>query len=188
MSRTQVGLSVVLPVTLGACTDSPGETPVQSASVPVQAWDPPAGRRWQGNDNVVVAVPERWRTETSPCALPDGDVVWFVGSLSLRVHCAGVPTTGASSVVVSRHDLLGSGVRLAKRATRNGVAIRHNGTRCQIERVAVCTTLVVAREADAAFQVTFRGPGARAAMALVRDSITRLPRGYVTVPLVDYGD
>jgi hypothetical protein len=196
MRMTAAALMVLV---VAACTDtSTGSssppappTPLSPASAPTGASPlaAPRGMRWVGVNDVVVAVPRRWDTVSEPCARPDGDTVVFLGASSLVVRCATVPTRGVSSLTVtgSYHGVPAVGRRVDIGADLNGVHLLHSPVTCRAGSSRECTLALVVPGSDARFEVRVTGPKARAMVERIRDSVTHLPAGLTTVPLVEYG-
>ena len=137
-----------------------------TAHRPASLAEPPPGTRWQGVGHVVVAVPTSWRTEIDPCTQPDGDVVLLPAVSRAVMRCAVSATRGVSSLVVSR-------------------ASRSRALRC---RSSVCRATFGDPDARVWFGVTARGTSARRLVAGVRNSLTRLPAGWTSVPAEHYGE
>ena len=201
--RTFVGMVLVAALS-ASCSDGPsepgpeprrgGSSPSAPTGAPALAAAPemdaaPAGFRWVGMNDVVVAVPEGWGTQTEACASPDGDTVHFVGQSSLVMDCASIPTYRVSSLTVAAISSgaipLGRKVDLA--ADVEGLRVLHSGTSCRTSAHGPCRLTFAAPGADVVFQVHYLGPRPRPFVADVLDSVRRLPSDLVTVPFFDYG-
>ena len=167
---------------------SSGTTPA-ATSAGETVLQPPEGRRWVGIDDVVVAVPERWGTETQPCAEPEEDTVFFIGPSSAVLDCATVPTAHVSSLTIASTDsgAVSLGRRVDLAAEVNDLRITHSGIACRAASTGPCTLTLAVPGSDAAFHVIYRGTDAEAFVDGVLRSVTRLPSGQTTVPLIDYG-
>ena len=194
--RLMAALTAVLLLTACGSGTSVGQgTSASSGTTPAvtsaggTVLQPPAGRRWVGIGDVVVAVPERWGTETQPCAEPDGDTVFFIGPSSAVLDCATVPTVHVSSLTIASADsgAVSLGRRVDLGAEVNDLRISHSGIACRAALTGPCTLTFVVSGSDAAFHVIYRGADAEAFVDGVFRSVTRLPSGQTTVPLIDYG-
>lgn len=177
---------LVLTVCAG-CGDSLGDPPEARTAGDDTGLPPPAGSRWVGIGDVVVAVPELWGTQTQPCAEPDGDTVFLAGRSSTRLDCATVPTAGVSSLTVA--TVASGAVDLEKSADLgaevDGLRVSHSGTTCRTP--TTCELTFVVPDSGAAFHVVHSGRRSRAFVDGVLASLTRLPADQTTVPLVEYG-
>jgi hypothetical protein len=187
MGRHAVALVALLALAtaVGGCG---GPAPDAEVAPPASGMPaPPEGMRWQGVNGVVVAVPGGWRTDTDPCGSPDGDTVRFLGPDEPPRWCPGGGTVSSvSSLVVApaaRHlPQLG---RLDQRIARRGLQVRHGGVRCRASSLGPCTFVFAVP--DAAFAVSYRGPDPQDFVGAMRDSVTRVPDGWTTVPPIRYG-
>jgi hypothetical protein len=151
---------------------------------------PPNGMRWQGITDVVVAVPDSWATETAPCGPAEHDAVRFLGPGTLAMRCPYIgPAGDASLLLIAPADLpvLPGARHLRHETTVHGLDARHGGVRCRASLVGPCSLTFSVPEANAAFEVYYRGPNPEKFVAAVRDSVTRVSDGYTTVPAIAYG-
>lgn len=187
MSRTAVaGLAAVL--ALAGCTDGAasgrGVLESQPRATP-RVLAAETGQRWVGVGGVMVAVPAGWRTATGPCGTPDGPVVHFPGRAADVVGCRPLPTTAVSSLTFRS-----SGATTRPRPTGevNGVRVTRAPVICLVGRpVGQCSTRFVVPQSGVQLEIVIRGPRAGDRVRALRDSLTPVPRGYVAVPLIDYG-
>jgi hypothetical protein len=148
----------------------------------------PDGTRWQGINDVVVAVPRDWTTEADPCA-SSADSVRMLGPLSLAAPCSPVGTRGSVlQVASSGAGVLSATGRLRHRTSVGGVGVRHGGVACRASGAGPCTLVFAVPSADATFQITYRGPRPAAFVRWLMRSLTMLPDGSTTVPVVEYGE
>jgi len=149
----------------------------------------PSALRWVGMDGVVVAVPESWGTSVAPCAAPDGDTVWFMGVLSMRIDCAPQPIDGVSSLTITSTRLSGLSLhRLADHdSTIHGLNVSSSDAICRNAAITVCSVTFTASGSDAVFRVVSQADQPRAFVLAVRDSIRRVPSGRTMVPFIEYG-
>jgi hypothetical protein len=183
---------------LAACAQGPtsgGDPSAQprssasSAPVAGEVLPAPPGRRWVGAGDVVVAVPRSWGTATEACAEPQGDTVFLAGRASTVVDCRTTPTTGVSSLTVAtvRSGAISLGRRVDLGAEVNGIRVLHSGLRCPASSPGPCDVTVTVPGADAVFELFVRGREPQVLVDRVLGSLTRLPSGQTTVPLVEYG-
>lgn len=187
MSRTAVAVIAAVLASAG-CTDeaSSGRGILEtgpSVAPRVLAGEP--GERWVGAGGVMMAVPAHWRTATGPCGEPDGPVVHFPGRAADVVDCLPLPTTGVSSLTIRSAD-----AAPPSRPTNqvNGVRVSRPPVICVAGRpVGECSTTFVAPEAGVQLEIVARGVRASKRVRAIRGSLRPVPRGYVAVPLIDYG-
>lgn len=150
---------------------------------------PPDGMRWLGINGVVVAVPEGWETETDPCSSAGHGTVRFLGPARSPSWCPRISPAGdVSSLLVAPTDgpLLEAG-RLRHEAAVHGLEVRHGGVGCRASSIGPCFLTFFVPDADALFEVSYRGRTPQEFVTAVRDSVTRVPDGYTTVPAIAYG-
>ncbi len=178
----------------GGPSDPAPETGASAEPVPPSAsmpsFDPPRDSRWVGIGDVVLAVPEDWGTTTEPCGAPTGPTVYFVTSEAARVDCAQTPTDGVSSVLLADNE---SGLVYGGRALDifqevNGVdrAVHERG--CGAASGQCRIMVMTSRQHGLAAVIRVRGENAAAQARKILDSLTVVPKGWVTVPLVEYGE
>ncbi|GAA4716674.1 PASTA domain-containing protein [Nocardioides conyzicola] len=177
-----VGLLALTALT--ACT--PAEdccaAPVRSVA------SPPAGMRWQGADDVVVAVPEEWTTLTDPCQTTREPAVRIDGPVDRPVPCP-LPRSRPSGLVVAPDDLgaLPAPDTLRHRTEVDGMTVRHGGVRCSAGANGPCTLTFTVPTVHLTFEVGYLGPHPRRFVERMMRSLTALPAGSTTVPVVPLG-
>lgn len=140
-------------------------------------------------DGVVVAVPKKWGTATDPCGEPNADTVWFRDTLPSRMGCGATPITGDSSVTIAskRSGVIPLAKHVDLGARVNGLQVTSSGVACKAEPKSPCELTFVVAGADAVFDINYRGKAAKAAVRHIFESVTRLPSGQTTVPLIHFG-
>lgn len=185
-------------VLLAACAqvqttgpEPPAQPRSSAAGAPVvgEVLPPPPGRRWVGAGDVVVAVPRHWGTVTEVCAEPQGDTVFLAGRTSTTVDCPTTPTSGVTSLTIAtvRSGAISLGRRVDLGAEVNGIRVLHSGMRCPASSSGPCDVTVTVPGSDAVFKLVVRGREPQVLVDRVLGSLTRLPSGQTTVPLVEYG-
>ena len=169
MRRLAVVSAVSLVSLLTACTGGSTDVPDPPVSAgPVQVTAPaggtvlqaPEGNRWVGIDDVVVAVPKRWSTQTEPCAQPQGDVVLFLGRYTASLDCATFPRAELSSLTIApiRSGAISLGRRVDLGAEVNGIRLTHSGIACSAP--SACNLTFIPFGSDAALRIIYRGKDA----------------------------
>ncbi|WP_156390859.1 MULTISPECIES: hypothetical protein [unclassified Nocardioides] len=143
---------------------------------------PPPGTRWQGINEVVVAVPRTWATSTEPCQPAAPDTVWLTSDATPPVPCPLVRARG-SVLHVDSADL--GPLRL--RTEVRGVELRHGGVRCRAGASGPCTLDFAVPSLAASFHLFYLGPSPSAFVRRMMRSLTVLPPGLTTVPVIPYG-
>ena len=180
----------VLVVTAGVasgCGDARGPAGNDPAGAGMVA--PPEGMRWQGTNGVVVAVPKGWETDPDPCGSAEGDAVRILAAGTPPAWCPGAGSAhDDSSMLIAPPDApLPEIGRLRQRVDVHGVAVRHGGVRCRAGSSGPCTLAFAVPDTGVVVQVSYRGARPTEFVTAVRDSVTRVPDGYTTVPAIAYG-
>lgn len=164
---------------LSGCRDDPA--PASNAPA-VGVPEPPPGTRWQGTGTVVVAVPRTWATSTEPCQPAAPGTVWLTSAATPRVPCPLVRARG-SVLHVGSADL----GPLRHRTEVRGVELRYGGVRCRASASGPCTLDFAVPSRDASFHLFYLGPSPSAFVSRMMRSLTVLPPGLTTVPVIPYG-
>jgi hypothetical protein len=165
-------------------SSAPSSVPSSSSEAPPR---PPAGTRWVGRDQVVVAVPADWGTSTDPCLTGEGDLVRFDGPPPAW-DCAGGRTEGSSLLVGTPGEGAFRGGRELDLVARiDGTRVLHSGIACRASLHGPCSTTMAVPESGVAFRVHYSGDEPEAFVEGVRDSLTTLDEGWTTVPFVELG-
>jgi hypothetical protein len=174
-------LALVVLVLVGGCAQSSGDS-ASDSSVPA----PPAGARWVGSGQVVVAVPNWWTTGETQCSAPVEDTVYF--DMAATVDCSNPP---APSTVreVSALAVLDADSGYGEKVLREMDPIGEVDGREIVEREqceewfeGVCRRLFAVPSEGVVFAVTIAEEGDGDYEA-IRDSLRILPETSTTVPL-----
>ena len=160
-----------------ATTKAPAPGPVLQA---------PPGRQWVGLDDVVVAVPRRW-VGVQHCPLRRGDTVLFLDAASPAVGCELLRGRSLLRVAPGLSGAIPLGRRVDLGAEVNGLQVTHSGLACRASSIGPCHLTFTVTGSDAVFQVFYRGQAPGATVRRIFESVTRLPAGQTTVPLIPYG-
>lgn len=152
---------------------------------------PPAGMRWVGMNDVVVAVPEWWTTGETQCLAPVEDTVYF--DQAAQADCAD-PADPATVREVSALAILDGTCCYGEFQIRSMDPVGEVDGREVVELAGceewfkgVCRRLFAVPDESVVFAVTIADEGDGDYEA-IRDSVQILPEGLTTVPLkVDYG-
>jgi hypothetical protein len=170
-------LAVLLP--LSGCGELGGE---DTTSFP----SPPAGTRWVGSGQVVVAVPDWWTTGETQCYAPVEDTVYFdSGAVG---DCPESPTPAAVREV-SALAVLDASTGYGEKEVRGMRPVAEVERREVLERAGceewfegVCRHLFAVPSEGVVFAVTIAEDG-DGSYADIRDSLRILPDDLTTVPL-----
>jgi hypothetical protein len=152
---------------------------------------PPAGMRWVGMDDVVVAVPEWWTTGDTQCLAPVEDTVYFDQAAQADCDDPADPATVRKVSALAVFDGTCCYGELQIRSMEPvGEADGHEVVElagCEEWFKGVCRRFFAVPDEGVVFAVTIADEGDGDYEA-IRDSVRILPDGLTTVPLkVDYG-
>ncbi len=172
-------VALVVLLLMGGCGQSSGE----SAS-PITA--APAGMRWVGSGQVVVAVPDWWTTGETRCFAPVEDTVYF--DMAVTADCSDAPAAAAvrevSALAVLDADS-GYGEMVVRDMTLigelNGHEVRERQS-CEEWFDGVCRRLFAVPSEGVVFAVTIAEEG-DGEYDTIRESLRILPDNLTTVPL-----
>ncbi len=173
-----IGALVVLGF-LSGCAQSAGDS---ASSIP----SPPAGMRWVGLGQVVVAVPDEWTTGETRCLAPVGDTVYF--DQAAQARCVNAPAAAAVQEV-SALAVLDADSGYGEMVTRTMTSIGEVSGREVLEREdceewfdGVCRRLFAVPSEGVVFAVTIAEEG-DGNYEKIRDSLRILPDNLTTIPL-----
>jgi hypothetical protein len=180
-----IGVGVVAPNTPASDT----APPISRTSSPPTTGDDtalvtPPGARLVGANGVVVAVPEHFTTEDTPCGAPASDTVTFRSDVPFPLCTTNDPHATLVDIVVNTSPSWPSRVRAGapSRVIVDGLSALDTGYECLTAGpppVRCARTLTFP-----AAGVSFRVSSTDADVRRILDSAESVPRGYVTVPSV----
>lgn len=157
-----------------------GTTTAVEPSAPEDNLTPPAGTRWVGVANIVIAVPEEWATETSPCVNRQTETVLFLTESAIA-DCV-LPRGGVPSAVFTwpGHPLMGHLGRNYDVGYRTDGITVFSDQRCWTKPAPYCRLGIVSgRKRE--FSVALFAPGSRteagAPLQAIAETIRRVPKG-----------
>lgn len=147
---------------------------------------PPAGMRWVGMDDVVVAVPDWWTTGETQCLAPVEDTVYFDSAAT--ADCSD-PAGPATVREVSALAVLDGTCCYGEYQLRSMTPVGEVDGHAVVERegceewfTGVCRRLFGVPDLGVMFAVTIAEEG-DGDYETIRDSVQVLPDGLTTVPL-----
>ena len=147
---------------------------------------PPAGMRWVGMNDVVVAVPEWWTTGETQCGAPVEDTVYFDSAAIFRCPNPADPATVREVSALAVLDGTCCYGELQIRSMEPvGEADGHEVVElagCEEWFKGVCRRIFAVPDEGVVFAVTIAEEGDGDYEA-IRDSVRILPDGLTTVPL-----
>lgn len=184
-------MRTLLPITalvvlgfLTGCGQSAGDS---ASSIPAPSIpSPPAGMRWVGLGQVVVAVPDEWTTGETRCYAPVGDTVYF--DQAAQAGCVDAPAAPAVQEV-SALAVLDADSGYGEMVTRTMTSIGEVSGREVLEREdceewfdGVCRRLFAVPSEGVVFAVMIAEAG-NGNYEKIRDSLRVLPDNLTTIPL-----
>ena len=195
MRRTLLLAVAALSLLAGGCSDpaepepsEPSERPeadggtttTAEPSAPPDDFTPPAGTRWVGVADIVIAVPEVWATETAPCVNRQAETVLFLTESAIA-DCV-TPRGGIPSAVFTwpGHPLMGhQGRNYDVGFLVGGVSVRSEG-RCWRAPTPYCRLGIVSgRRFSVALFAAGSPTEAYAALQAIAETIRGVPKDVV---------
>lgn len=174
-------LAVLVSVLVGGCGQSSGDS-ASDPTVPA----PPAGTRWVGSGQVVVAVPDWWTTGETQCLAPVEDTVYFDRAATARCSNPPAPSTVREVSALAVLDADSGYGELVVRDMEpigevDGREVVESGE-CEEWFEGVCRRLFAVPSEGVVFAVTIADKSDGDYEA-IRDSLHILPETSTTVPL-----